>query len=231
MTASGSHSYFMSLLIQFELGQKINRWTVLGRAGTKDNGKAVWLCQCDCGTIKRVLGKQLRNGRSRSCGCLQREITAAQSTKHGHAVGLTHGKKRSAEYNVWAGIKRRCYNEKDGNYHNYGGRGITMCDRWFDSFSAFYEDVGPRPSKEHSLDRIENNGNYEPGNVRWCRKDDQMRNQRTNRWIEYNGERRILTDWAIYLGVSIAKFKGPLKRGKTYEEIIAHFLSQKALRS
>lgn len=114
----------------------------------------------------------------------------------------THGMSYTGEHHAWLGMKQRCYNENNPKYPLYGGRGIRVCDRWLDSFEAFYEDMGDRPSDSHSLDRIDNDGNYEPDNCRWATPKQQARNRSTNHDITYRGETKTLKEWAKELGMN-----------------------------
>jgi hypothetical protein len=148
-------------------GKKFGRFTVIKRTATEKKHWR-WLCRCDCGTEKIVDAGHLKSSHSISCGCYKKE----RSTKHGHAG------RETSEYMAWKHAKDRCFNPNDKAYKNYGARGITMCAEWRDSFAAFFADVGLRPSGL-SLDRFpNNNGNYEPGNVRWATRSEQNRNQR-----------------------------------------------------
>jgi hypothetical protein len=129
-----------------------------------------WLCRCDCGNETMVKVKQLKNGNTKSCGCLYRETRGVAQRTH----GLTYAK----EYGVWNSMRERCTRPRIKGFENYGGRGISVCERWYNSFENFYADMGPRPSSKHSLDRTDNDGNYEPDNCRWVLRKEQNRNKR-----------------------------------------------------
>ena len=152
-----------------------------------------WLCRCDCGTEAVVAGHRLVIGKTKSCGCLKGEKQR------------THGLSRTAEHFVWKSMNSRCYRKSDHSFRDYGGRGITVCDRWqgTSGFANFIADMGPRPSPEHSIDRFpDNNGNYEPGNCRWATRLEQGQNKRNNRLIESGGEAMLLRQWQERTGLS-----------------------------
>lgn len=197
-------------------GQKFGRWTVLDYAGRRNAGRnTMWNCVCDCGGTGTVSGTSLKKGSSQSCGCLVKERTAAATIKHGHAVGGV----LSPEYRSWQHMRRRCQNPKEPNYFRYGGRGITICARW-ESFENFFADVGPRPSKKHSLGRIDNDGNYEPGNVRWETPLEQGGNNSRNRLFTINGKTQCFAAWVRELGLVGNTVHRRLKRGMTIEQAL-----------
>lgn len=158
----------MSLSIA--VGSKFGRWTVIAPSTSSRSGERRWECICDCGRSKVVVASNLRKGISLSCGCLMREQIAERNRKHGG--------KGTPEYNAWNAAVQRCHRKSHPAFKNYGGRGITMCAEWRHNFAAFLEHIGPRPSPRHSLDRIDNDRGYEPGNVRWVTWDVQASNRR-----------------------------------------------------
>lgn len=174
------------------------------------------LCRCVCGNEKLFPVGNVKRGLSKSCGCTRAKRVADSKLRHGqNRKGAT-----TAEYRCWAHIIGRCENPNDNAFGNYGGRGIIVCKRWRDSFEAFFEDMGPRPSPKHSIDRIDVNGNYEPGNCRWAIKFEQDRNKRTNRWVEYQGERLCIKDMAAKHGIERRTLGDRLKRGWSVERAI-----------
>jgi hypothetical protein len=152
-------------------GQRFGRLTATARAA--DRRANYWRCACDCGNESVVRGVLLRNGNTQSCGCYSKEVSAAIGRNN-----ATHGKRHVPEYAIWNQIKQRCRNPNATRFSDYGGRGINVCERWAESFEAFYADMGPRPSSKHSIDRTNNDGNYEPGNCRWATGSQQAFNRR-----------------------------------------------------
>jgi len=152
-------------------GKVFFRLTVIDRAQENISGKPAWVCRCVCGKVITVRGSDLRMGKHKSCGCFQKE----KVTKHGHTK---YGGEKSREYTAWAGMKQRCYNLNNPRYKDWGGRGIKVCQRWLDSFENFLADMGACPLDKNSLDRIDNNKDYAPGNCRWANPKEQSQNKR-----------------------------------------------------
>lgn len=156
------------------INEKFGRLTVISYIGMSKNSMKMWKCKCDCGKIVEVRQGNLKNGHTKSCGCLQQEVRVTSNTTHGH----TSNHKNSKTFNAWVNMKKRCFDKNNKSYHNYGGRGITVCDRWM-KFENFLEDMGC-PSSELTLDRINTDGNYEPSNCRWATQKEQQNNRRNN---------------------------------------------------
>jgi hypothetical protein len=184
------------------VGNVYGRLTVIGFAGYHDHPSggrsAKWLCRCECGTEKEVIGQGLKRGLVQACGCMRLERAKAANTTHG-AANRNSAKKDRRLYCVWMTIKQRCYDQSSCEYPNYGGRGIVMCSRWRESFAAFRDDMGYPPPK-HSIERIDNGGNYEPSNCKWATMAEQSRNKRNNHQITHNGETLVIRDWSLRLG-------------------------------
>lgn len=175
-------------------GQVFGKLTVVeplferqGRAST------IWICECNCKEDNknqvRVSAFDLNNEKIKSCGCLTKQNAT------------THGLRYSSEYNIWNNMRTRCHNPNSKDYKDYGGRGITVCDEWRDSFETFYRDMGPRPSMEHSIDRERNNEGYSPNNCRWATKTEQANNRRNNIFYDYNGVSKTLVAWCKELNL------------------------------
>lgn len=160
-------------------GRVFGRLTVLAEHAVRSRRGSAWECRCQCGNAKVVPGVQLRNGSTKSCGCLIAETLRKRNT--------THGLYRTPEHHSWRGMNERCFNPNHKNYNIYGGRGITVCDRWR-VFENFLADMGTRPSPKCSIDRIDTNGNYEPPNCRWATTGEQSNNRSNNRIVVVCGE-------------------------------------------
>lgn len=154
-------------------GKTFHRLRVLGKGGVKNNNRE-WLCICECGQRHSAPASALTHGRIKSCGCLNAELRAARNTVH----GLTPRGTFPDGYWVWQAMLRRCDSEKNADFKSYGGRGISVCERWRNSFTDFIADMGPKPTPKHSLDRKDNDGNYGPSNCRWATAREQRMNQR-----------------------------------------------------
>lgn len=189
-------------------GQRFGRWVVEACVQDGSPGRIHWWCICDCGTRKMVAQPSLRRGISKSCGCLIVD------------THRTHGQTKQSEFRIWDQMKQRCLNPKHKNYSYYGGRGIRIHEDWLRSFVAFLEAVGSRPSTRHSLDRINVNGNYEPGNVRWATKKEQGRNIRRNRLVTANDKTQTLADWADETGLPYNTIYSRLRLGWSDDRIV-----------
>ena len=188
-------------------GLKFGKLSVIERAGSTKHGAVKWRCVCECGNETIVIGDELRKGNTRSCGCLAKEVTSTRM-KGKAPKNKTHGKAGTPVYKEWSQMKRRCFNPEDKSYANYGGRGIMVCDKWRDSFEAFYEDVSKLPrfgEKGYSLNRIDNDGNYEPNNVEWATNKEQSNNRRSNHLLTYNGKTQTIAQWAEEYSVPYKK--------------------------
>ena len=195
-------------------GRKFGRLTVLGLAGHDKHRKILWRCLCECGNETAAVSFKLREGLTRSCGCLHREQMMERNRRK--ATGVT----RCPEYSLWYSMIKRCTNPRAHNFGHYGGRGVAVCDRWRygeggkSGLECFIADVGVRPSPGHTLDRYpDQNGNYEPGNVRWATRTEQNRNLRTNRIVEFRGQEMSLAEAAERAGIKYETAKGRLDRG------------------
>lgn len=175
-------------------GQVFSRLTVLRKNGKAKYGQSLWECKCECGNTKTIIGSNLLRGLTKSCGCLNIELTLSRN--------LTHGLRYHVLYSVWTNIKTRCYNRNSDHYKDYGGRGIVMCDRWL-IFDNFYNDVIDSYKEGLTLDRyLNNDGNYEPTNFRWATIGEQNRNTRKNVYLVYNGVTKTQSELSRELGVS-----------------------------
>ena len=192
------------------IGQKFGRLTVLERAKNDKQGRARWKCRCTCGNICIVRSTNLLSDHSASCGCLHK------------GVNQKHGMRHTKIYNVWFNIKRRCFNPNNPRYKDYGGRGITICAEWENDFLAFYNYVSKLEhygEEGYTLDRIDNNGDYEPNNVRYAGAKMQARNTRKNAIVEYSGEQMTLIEAAEVSGINYRTLCSRYQRGDRGERL------------
>lgn len=196
------------------VGRRFGRLVVIAFSGERDKrGAVIWDCLCDCGNSHRAITQDLKRHSIYSCGCLARELSSDRLRKHG--LGDTD------EYNIWERMISRCHNPDDSNYHHYGARGIAVCQRWRESVEAFIADMGKRPSRRYSIDRIDNNRGYEPGNCRWATDQQQARNNRKNRLLTYQGETLCISEWTERLGFKPYTIQNRLHYGWTVEETLS----------
>ena len=175
-------------------GKRFGRYTVIARAENSKDGCARWICKCDCGNVKTVLGQSLRRGSVVSCGCFHREDLISRLT--------THGKTKTRIRNIWNHMKQRCNNPNDNAYRYYGGRGISISQEWADSFQSFYDWAYANGySDDLTLDRIDTNKNYEPSNCRWVSRKIQQNNRRGNQVFSIKGEQKTIAEWCAVYGV------------------------------
>lgn len=191
-------------------GRRCGRWTVLCQVPSTLGLTARWRCQCECGNISDVNGPALRLGRSLSCGCLHKEIVGRN--------GSVHGAYGTATYKIWGSMIQRCTNKKSRSYSSYGGRGITVCDRWL-KFENFFADMGEKPPGL-SIERINNDGNYELRNCKWATTAEQSNNKRSTRRLPYKGQMVPLQVVAKEVGLSVHTIRKRLFLGWSEEEAI-----------
>ena len=198
------------------VGRKFGMLTVKRRSERLGpRNQTLWECACDCGGVAFTTATKLRNGHTRSCGCLRVRVC----TEMGRSTA-THRGTGTPEFKVWDTMKQRCTNPNDHQYPRYGGRGITICERWSD-FANFLHDMGKRPTPFHTIDRINNDGNYEPLNCRWATKKQQARNRRSSRPITFGGLTMPLTDWAKQCHIDERTLFWRLRHGWTMERAIS----------
>jgi len=192
-------------------GQRFGRLTVQKIAGRNNQGGIVWSCVCDCGNVVKVTTGCLNNGHTTSCGCYRRDNTTMRKT--------VHGGRKTKLYKVWQGMRERCFYPSHSFYKYYGGRGITVCEEWANSFEAFREWALANGYRDGlTIDRKNTDGPYSPDNCRWATQKEQQSNRRNNRWITYNGETHTLTQWSEITGISISTLWHRIKRGCNVEQ-------------
>lgn len=199
------------------VGQRFGRLEVIREAGNNKHGQRIFLCRCDCGKEIETKSYYLRQGDTKSCGCLHRECVIRQET--------THGRTRTPEWNSWVKIKQRCTDPNDKNYKSYGGNGRTMAPEWIESFELFLTEIGPKPiGLGYSVDRIDNTKGYVPGNIRWATWKEQANNRSSTVLYSYNGIDLCISDWAKEIGVKRETISDLLKKaGLSVGEIASLF--------
>ena len=188
-------------------GQRFGRLVAISRAPSI-KGRSAYTCCCDCGTVKIIPAAYLRHGGTSSCGCLRRETSA----KTGKTRRSSSSRRNNPLYHRYHTMRQRCQNPKNPSFKNYGGRGITICDAWSD-FDTFLSDMGEPPTKDHTVDRIDNDGPYSPQNCRWALPSEQLRNQRRSIHITCHGKTLHAKDWAARLGISYQSITKAYRQG------------------
>ena len=189
-----------------------HRLTVKQRLGLDASGKnTMYLCTCECGTEVSVSRTNLRKEKTKSCGCMNREISRDRHLKHGMC--------RTRIYTIWTNMVQRCTNPKSAEFKNYGARGITVCERWKD-FQNFYEDMGDPPTEDHTIERRDVNGSYELDNCEWIPSAFQNFNTRRNVRVTHDGRTQTVTEWAREYGLNPSTLRVRLRRGLTFADAL-----------
>jgi hypothetical protein len=190
-------------------GIKFGKLTAIKVAYKNKNGESVWECVCDCGNVVNVVCSNLKNGHSTSCGCYKK------------ICSITHNETKTRLHRIWAGIKARCYNTTIPQYKNWGGRGITVCDEWKDSYETFRDWALNNGYQENlTIDRIDNDKGYNPNNCRWATPKQQSNNKRNNTLITFNNETHTISEWAEIIGVKSRTIQRRLVKNMPIEKIL-----------
>lgn len=201
--------------IEYKKGDKFGRLSFLQDTSKEKTRKALWLCEC--GNKKEIIIQNVKRGKTKSCGCLNSEVVIRKNYKHGFS------KKGSVDkfYRAWLHLKERCFREGDSNFHNYGGRGITVCRRWVnfenfkkDMYSSYLKHVKKYGRKNTTIERVDVNGDYEPGNCKWATPEEQANNRRNNHLITFKGETKTLSQFAKEHGLKPGRLRVRLVRDK-----------------
>lgn len=201
------------------VGKKFNKLTIVKRVNNDKHGNSCWLCKCDCGNTTIVPANELKRDGVKSCGCFRKQFAKQRAS----AIKLhkKHGKQQTRLYNIWAGMKQRCYYRYSIGYKNYGGRGITICDEWLNSFENFYIWAIQNGYKDNlTIDRINVNDNYQPSNCQWVDNLEQQNNRRNNIKIFYSNKTQSLSDWARELKIPYHILYYNTKKGYSLQQII-----------
>ncbi len=215
-------------IVSCMIGKQFDRWTVLSFDSyiKYPSGSSAYCInvKCECGTLRSLPAVAIRSGKSKSCGCYAVDCAKINSRKHGHSINY----KGSKIYQAHRGMLNRCYRSKTKRFECYGGRGITVCDRWRfgvedkSAFECFLEDMGDPPSTDHSIERKDVNGNYEPSNCLWITMAEQARNKTSNRWITAFGKTQIMQDWSKEYNVSPPLLYRRLQNGMAPEDALTY---------
>lgn len=202
------------------VGQRFNNLTVIEQAPKKGK-RIMWRCRCDCGGEITTRCDSLKTGHTVSCGCVGKSKLDLGREKH--------GRYKTRAYSTWQSMKSRCLNERDDSYHDYGGRGITVCNEWM-NFENFYADMGD-PGDGETIDRMDNNEGYCKSNCRWASSHQQSRNKRSNIVIKWQGQEKILSDWAEHLSINVATLYARIVRyGWSVERAFTRPISKNKMR-
>lgn len=203
-------------------GQRFGKLIVIRPLETDNRGYKHYLCQCDCGNQKEVSSRGLRRGSTKSCGCYRSEISRNKAIRL--LDQTTHGMSKTRLYHIYYGMKARCYNPNNHKYKNYGGRGITICDEWMNSFESFRDwSLANGYRDDLSIDRINSDGNYEPSNCRWADNITQENNRTNNTIYEYKNIFHTQKEWCELLGCNRSTITRAIKRGLTFEQFIENY--------
>jgi hypothetical protein len=190
-------------------GMRFNRLIAIEYVGTSASRLAEWLFLCDCGNYALIEGSYVSRGNTKSCGCYKIDDHIRRNTKH----GVTKNKGTSKCYMAWKHIKQRCLTKSCSRFHDYGGRGIKIHPAWINDFQSFYNHIGEPPTKDHSIDRINNSRGYEPGNIRWATNVEQARNKRVNSTLTMDGQTLCMAEWASILPISYSTIRSRKRYG------------------
>lgn len=203
------------------INQKYGKLFVVQKSNFSKKNNIMWDCLCDCGNKTKVSTANLNSGRVRSCGCLKSEKLSKRN--------ITHNQRHSHLYEVWKSMKQRCYNPKLKSYKNYGGRGIKICEPWYNDFQAFYDwayangystKEQQNETKKLTIDRIDNNGNYTPDNCRWVTRKQQASNLRTTKLVTIKGETKCVADWCREYNIHRSTYDTRIRKGMPPEEAL-----------
>lgn len=212
------------------IGEKFNRLIVIEKVGLDKNNQMQWLCECECGNMKIVTSHNLLNGSCKSCGCLNKELVSNRNR-----MRAIHGDCGTRLYHIWADMKSRCTNQNNPYFYRYGGRGITIYEEWCDSYVMFKEwALQNGYQKDLTLDRKNNDGNYEPSNCRWVNMSIQQNNKSSNKLLTYNGQTKTISEWSNELNIPCGTLYNRLHKGWSVEKTLetprnAHKLKFKTL--